>query len=299
MIGLILALLAAFFFATHNTFMRRGMYRSGESFSPVPISTFTGTVIFAFPLFILGEAEELTSLSWLGVSSLAGAGIIHFIIGRLLAYASFRLIGTNRAVPILTSNALLSVTLGIFLLGESVTPFLILAFLLIIGGVFIISGTNQAKTKKLDMPAGSLVKGLAAALGAAICWGTSPLLIKIGLQEVNSPLLAVFVSYSASAVVAAGLLFHRKNNEKLRQLSRTALIPMVIAAVAVSAAQISRYIALDYSPINVVAPIISTNALFIFPLSFLINREIEAFGPRVIAGAIAVVAGIFLMFWVA
>jgi drug/metabolite transporter (DMT)-like permease len=48
-----------------------------------------------------------------------------------------------------------------------------------------------------------------------------------------------------------------------------------------------------------VSPLISTSALFVFPLSFLINRKIETFHPRVIAGAMAVVIGIFLMFRVA
>lgn len=298
-IGLVMALLAAVGFAAHNTFMRKGIHRSGEAFSPIPISTFMGTVLFTLPLFILGETGKLTSLSWVGVGSLAGAGVIHFVIGRILAYTSFQFIGVNRAAPIITCNTAIAALLGIFLLGEELTPLLILAFLLIIAGVFVISTANPSKTGKLDMPKGSLAKGVFAALGTAICWGTSPLLIKIGLAEANSPLLAVFVSYLASAVVAASLLFNPRNNKKLRRLDRTSLIPIIIAAVAVTVAQILRYTALDYSPISIVAPIMSIHVLFAFPLSFFINREIEAFGSRVIGGAITVVIGVFLMFWAA
>lgn len=149
------------------------------------------------------------------------------------------------------------------------------------------------------MPEGSLVKGLFAALVAALCWGVSPVLIKVGLREVNSPLAATFVSYAAASVVTGILLIHPSNNEKLRRLNRTSLIPIIIAAITVAIAQIVRYTALDYSPISLVEPLVGTNGLFIFPLSFLINRRIEAFNLRIIMGALIVVFGVSLIFWVA
>ena len=81
-------------------------------------------------------------------------------------------------------------------------------------------------------------------------------------------------------------------------MSRSSLIPIIIAAVATTIAQALRYIALDYTPISMVTPIIGTSTLFVFPLSFIINRQIEAFNLRIIMGGIATVAGVFLMFWI-
>ncbi len=300
MIGLVLALLSGFSFSISNIFVRKGVYRSGEAFSLIPIFAFMGTVFFGLPLFISGEVERLVSLSWLGVSALAGAGVIHFILGRMSAYTGIRLIGANRAVPIFSGSILIAVLLGIFLLGEPLTISLVLAVLLIVGGIILIGITGGSETGKSGMPGGSLVKGVLAALGAALCWGVSPMLVKIGLKEVGSPLLAAFVSYTAASVVIGVSLFHPRNNEKLRRLSRASLIPIIIAAITVSVAQILRYTALDYSPVSIVEPLAgSANNLLIFPLSFLINREIEAFSLRIILGAIAVVVGVFLMFWVA
>jgi uncharacterized membrane protein len=139
-----------------------------------------------------------------------------------------------------------------------------------------------------------------AALAAALFWGVSPILIKIGLKEVESPLLATFVSYVASSIVIGVSLFYPKNSEKLRRLTRPAIIPIIIGAVSVSAAQILRYIALNYSRVSLVEPLIySMTSLFIFPLSFLINRQIETFNLRIIMGAITIVVGVCLIFWVA
>jgi len=299
-IGLILALLSGFSFSLSNIFIRKGVHPSGEAFSLIPIFAFLGTVFFGIPLLISGEVEQLASLSWLGVSALAGAGILHFILGRISAYTGIRLIGANRTVPILTCSILIAALLGIFLLGEPLTISLVLAVLLVVGGIILISTRGNSKTEQSGMPRGFLVKGVLAALGGAICWGISPTLVKVGLKEVGSPLLATFVSYAASSIVIGVSLFSPRNSEKLRRLTRPAVIPIIIAAVAVSVAQILRYWALNYSHVSLVEPLIgSMNSLFIFPLSFLINRQIEAFNLRIIMGAIAVVVGVSLIFWVA
>jgi len=299
-IGLILALFSGFSFSLSNIFVRKGMHWSGEAFSIIPIFAFLGTLFFGVPLLISGEAEQLASLSWLGVSALAGAGILHFILGRISAYTGIRLIGANRTVPILTCSILIAALLGIFLLGEPLTISLVLAVLLVVGGIILISTRGNSKTEQSGMPRGFLVKGILAALGGAICWGISPTLVKVGLKEVGSPLLATFVSYAASSIVIGVSLFFPRNSEKLRRLTRPAIIPIIIGAVAVSVAQILRYWALNYSHVSLVEPLIgSMNSLFIFPLSFLINRQIEAFNLRIIMGAIAVVVGVSLIFWVA
>lgn len=300
MIGLVLALLSGFSFSLSNIFIRKAMHRSGEAFSLIPIFAFMGTVFLGLPLFISGEVKQLVSLSWLGAGALAGAGILHFILGRISAYTGIRLIGANRAVPIFSGSMLFAALLGVFLLGEPLTVNLILAVLFIVGGVILISTTGNSKTEQSGILGGFLVKGVLAALAAALFWGVSPTLVKVGLKEVNSPLLATFVSYAASSIVIGFSLFHPGNSEKLRRLTRPAIIPIIISAVAVAVAQIFRYWALNYSHVSLVEPLIgSMNSLFVFPLSFLINRQIEVFNLRIIMGVIVLVMGVFLIFWVA
>lgn len=297
MIGLLLALFSALSFAFANIYIRKGMYRSGESFSGVVISLFLGTLIFGLWVFVSGKPIQLASLSWLGVGSLAVAGIVHFLMGRLFSYIGIRLIGSNRAIPVQTGYILIAALLGTILFGEPVTISLVLALLLVSGGIITISQTGKSGEGGLALPKGALAKGILAALGAAVCWGVSPVLIKFGLNELGSAALATFISGVAATVVIGVTLFRPENTEKLRRLDRVSLGALVLAAIATTIAQVARYLALDYGSVGTVVPLTGIYALFIYPLSFLINRQIEDFSLRVIIGGIAVVAGVLLIFW--
>ncbi len=296
MIGLVLALAAGFIYISSVTFVRKGVHRSGESYSPVPIALFVGTVVIGLVVLISDGFGQLASLSWLALAALVGAGVIHFILGRMLGYIGLRLIGANRTVPISASTVLIAVLLGVFLLGEPMTTALALAILLIMGGIILIGISGSAGTDKSDMPQGSMVKGVLVSLAAALCWGVTPILIKIGLREIGSPLLGAFVSYVAASIIIGVSLLFPVNNRKLRRLTRASLVPFLISAFATTAAQTLRFSAINYSPVSLVVPVLWANSLFIFPLSFLVNRKIEAFNPRIIIGAVAIVAGIFMIF---
>lgn len=297
MIGLVLALLAGVCLAASFVFLRRGVHRSGEISSSIPIFSFVGLVIFGLPVIISGELTQLTSLSCLGIVSLAGAGVVHFILGRISGFTSVRLIGANRAVPIYTCNILIAVMLGILLLGEPLTITLVAAVILIFGGIVLISTRGGSDKQNQSTSEDSLVMGVVTALGAALCWGISPFLVKIGLREVDSPVLGAFISYAASSVIIGIWLSYPKNSEKLRRVDRSSLTPIVISAAAMALAHLLRYTSLHFSALTLVSPLFSTQALFVFPLSFLINREIETFSPRIVMGAIAAVTGVFLIFW--
>lgn len=297
MIGLVLALLTGLCLAASFVLLRRGVHRSGEIASTIPIFSFVGLIIFGLPVLISGEIAQLTSLTRLGLTSLAGAGLAHFIFGRILGFTSVRLIGANRAVPIYTGNVIVAILLGILFLGEALTVPRLAAIILIFGGIVLISTRGGSENQQQGVPGNSLAIGVITALGAALFWGVSPFLVKIGLREVSSPILAAFISYAASSVIMGLWLLPPENSAKLRHVNRSSLPTIIIAAIAMAVAHLLRYTALHYSALTVVQPLFATQGLFVFPLSFLVNREIENFSPRVILGAVAVVIGICLIFW--
>jgi uncharacterized membrane protein len=188
--------------------------------------------------------------------------------------------------------------LGILFLGEPLTIPLLIAVVLIFGGIVLIGTRGGSEKRNKSTSEDSLSLGVLAALGAALFWGISPFLVKIGLREVDSPVLAAFVSYAAASVIIGIWLLHPKNSEKLRRIDRSSLTPIIISAVTMALAHLLRYTALHYGALTAVQPLTSTQGLFVFPLSFLINRQIEAFSMRIILGAISVVMGVFLIFWV-
>ncbi len=231
--GLLLALVSAFSFACVNILIRRGMLRTGESYTGVVISLFVGTLIFGLWVYFSGLRVEMESLSWLGVGSLALAGIVHFVMGRSFAFNAIRLMGSSRAVPVVSSHILIAALLGTAFLGEPVTLPLVLALILVVGGIVILS--RQAGGRGADTPTlseHSRGRGMAFALGTVVCWGVSPVLIKFGLQELGSAALATFVSGLAATVVIGLTLFLPENRYRMRRLDRIALATFVLAALA-------------------------------------------------------------------
>ncbi len=289
-IGLIFALLAAASFGGANVFIRKGTFQTGESFTAVVIATVVGMLFFSLVLVFTAEWEKLWSLSWEGLIRLASGGIIHLVLGRLLSYQCIRLIGANKASAILRTSLLYSVILGIVILKEPLTIFLVFGVLSIATGVTLVSMEKGSEVTKMHG------RGILAGLAGAFFWGISGVLIKPAIAEIGSPYAAAFVSSIAASLVMAGFLFGKGQREQFVQLRRQSLIPIVIGGIFTTVAQLFRYLALGYSPVSMVEPLIGTTGLFTFFLSFLLNRNIEVFTWKIFVGIAVIVAGAFLFF---
>jgi drug/metabolite transporter (DMT)-like permease len=250
-------------------------------------------------LAISGNTGQLTTVYWQALAALAGAGALVFILGRYLFYYSLKLIGANRSGPLLSSSTLVGVLFGVTLMDEPFTWGLAVGFSSIIIGVVLVStesggnGVSDIATTKGDM-----IKGVATGLLAGICYGSGPVLAKIAIDEGNSPFTAIFISYSTALllIVIPRLLFH--NVGELTTFYKKAIVSISLGSISISVAQLCMYLAVYYVPVSVASPLSSTNNLFIIILSFIINRKIELFTWKIIAGAILVVSGVFLIFQV-
>jgi uncharacterized membrane protein len=141
------------------------------------------------------------------------------------------------------------------------------------------------------------MKGILLALAAALCWGTTPVLIKPGVEQIGSSIAGAFISYCAAAVVMLGLLMRRSLRQQVTQLNLVkSLTPMVVAGLFTSTGQLLYYTALGKSPASVVTPLLSIQVIFIFFLSLLVNRRTEIFSWKVALGMAATLAGAFLLF---
>ena len=117
------------------------------------------------------------------------------------------------------------------------------------------------------------------------------------MEYVGSPHVGAFISYCSATIFQLLLLLRHQHRDQLFHLSFSeALLPLLIGGIFASAGQLFRYLALAYSPASQVTPIICTSAIFIICLSFLLNRRIEVFTPRVLIGMAAAVIGTFLLF---
>jgi drug/metabolite transporter (DMT)-like permease len=299
MIGQFLALLTAVYISGSSVFIRKAVFRIGEPNAAFYISVFVGMIISSLALAFSGDMVLLTTLSGRAWASLVGAGILGVVMGRWLLYGSLRLIGANLASPLLNTSTVVAVILGVALMGESVTLGKISGIVLIVIGVVLIS-TEGGHTGELSrsITGRDMVKGIAFALSAGICWGISPVLAKTAIDEGNSPIMVVFIVHATASVLVLAILLRHGERRKLSKVDRVAFAPVLFSSILAAMAHFFRYWALDYSPVSVVQPLQSTSTLFVILLSFVINRRIELFTWKIMAGAILVVSGVFIIFQV-
>ena len=289
-IGLIFALLAAVSFSGHLVFVRKGVFQTGESFTAILITVFLGTLFFALLLIFSSGWDKLWTLSRYGLALLGIAGVLNLVVGRLLSYSSIRLLGANKATALVSTATFYPVIFGVLWLNETLTIYLGIGVVCIVGGVILISIRREAEVSKIR--SGGVLIGLISAL----CIGMSSVLIKAALMEVDSPSTAVFISFMTASLAIGFLLFRKEQRAQLTQLRRSALIPLMIGGVFSAIGQLLRFSALNYSPVSIVTPLTSIAVLFVFFFSFLLNRNIEVFTWKVFIGMVAIVAGVFLLF---
>jgi drug/metabolite transporter (DMT)-like permease len=296
--GLILALISALSFSAGIVVVRKAAAAAGESFSVTAVSVLIGIPFFGLAVTLAGDWDKVLMVSWQAAALLASAGVIHFIFGRLLGYNSYRLIGANKATVFVQTNRFYTLFFSFLFLGENITFFIIGGVLCMFAGTALTSaekrtvGTHREK-KFLSVE----MKGILLALAAALCWGITPVLIKPGVEQIGSSIAGAFISYCAAAVVMLGLLMRQPLRVQLTRLSMVkSILPMAMAGLFTATGQLLYYTALGKSPASVVTPLISTQVIFIFFLSLLVNRKAEIFSWKVALGMAATLAGTFLLF---
>jgi drug/metabolite transporter (DMT)-like permease len=297
-IGLIIALISALSFSIGIVMVRRTAGEAGESFSVTALSIFIGIPFFAVALVISGEWNDLIHVSGKALGMLAAAGVIHFIIGRLLAYDSFRLIGANRSTPFIQTSPIYAIILSLVFLQEQPTGFIILGALFMLAGAYLITREKKSFSGEVKKKfTRDEVKGILLALGAAICWGVTPVLIKPAVTEIGSSAAGTFIAYATATVIIGLLLLKKPRLSNLKKLPfKKSLLPMCIAGLFTAFGQLMYFISLETSPANIIAPLMSIQILFIFFLSLLINRRMEIFSWKVVLGMLLTLVGTIFLF---
>ena len=279
------ALVNAFLFALHNILTKKALRYSNPA--TAVISSLMINVVFLWGVALL----------FVPLAPLASASILIFVavgffqpgLTRLLTYKGIDTLGVALTDPIRASTPLFSALMAIIFLGEQITPPIVIATFMIIGGITLLSW--RGGSMKL---AGSALY-LWYPIAASALAGASQTARKFGLAAVPHPFLAAAVTASSSLIISLLTMRYVEKTQESWQMNRQCFWWFLASGIVVSFAMVCIYYALDLGKVSVVIPIASTGPLFSLILTALFLRDVERVTLRIVISAWLIVSGVILI----
>jgi drug/metabolite transporter (DMT)-like permease len=306
-----LALLSAATFAFNNASLRRGVL-TGSVWQAMAITVPIGLPVFLIAALVSGTLGSITGFSLHSVLILGSAGVLHFIWGRYCNYRATSAIGTNLTAPLQQVNLVISLVLAIIVLGETLTPLRVLGIILVLAGPYFAmrsdkkpitktiveeaAAASEVDPETANKPAPFVPKyaeGIIFSLLSATGYGSSPILIRLGLEGrgLSYSVVAGLVAYLASTAVFALFLFWPGRIREAFSVKWESAKWFTLSGVLVSLSQLFLFMAQSIAPVAVTAPISRLSILFRLYFSRLLNPHHEIFGGQMIVGTVISLLG--------
>jgi drug/metabolite transporter (DMT)-like permease len=312
-LGGIIAIFSAITFAWNNASVRRGVL-TGSVLQAMAITVPLGVPMFFLVALLTGCLPLVLTFSWHALAALSAAGILHFVWGRYCNYRATRAIGTNLVAPVQQFNLLVTLSLAVWLLGETLTPLKIIGIALILLGPTLTMPSRKKKPDKaINVPGREVspekitaidaekpvnfqpryAEGYLFSLLSATGYGLSPILVRVGLghKGIAASLAGGLVAYSAATVVILLVLLWPGRMREALSVKRESAKWFTISGILVFISQMFLYMAMSIAPVTVVSPINRMSILFRLYFSRLLNPEHEVFSGRVFVATVVSLTG--------
>src|SRR5487761_117982 len=288
-VGLALALTSSICFAANRSFVSKPLLKTG-ALVPTYISLVVGVIITGIASVIFGQESGLLVVTILVAVIFVIVGIFHFGIARQLSFVAIKNIGANQSAPLISTQVIYSLLFAVAILGETVNLDLMAGVGLILFGVLTLERGSGAARR-----GGNTKIGYLAALTTAVIYGLTPILIRYGNSIFHYFITATFIAY-VGAIIAFSLFIRPTSIVSgFKVIPRSVSISYVVAGGFAATAQLCRFGALTFSPVVIVAPILSAHPIFTILFTRKLAKEYEVFGVRLILSIALVIAGALLV----
>lgn len=285
MIGVLITLLSATTFGINHAMVRRGVI-SGTATQAVAISMPVGLAFFAVVALLTGQLGMVAQFSPFALLMLAAAGIVHFVFGRYCAYRAIAAMGVNLATPATQWSLLVSLVLAMSFLGEKLDAVKLAGIGLIVLGPALLAARFRRRSATPAAVSSTfkprLVEGYTFALLACLGWGSSPVLVRAGLEGPGQALAGGVVSYAAATVVVALLMLVPGPRRDVASMNARSLRWFTGTSIMTAISQMLLYLAMAIAPVIVVQPLLRFQTLASTIAGWYLNRQHESFDRGVL-----------------
>lgn len=223
------------------------------------------------------------------------AGLIHFFLGWTLLTISQNKVGAARTGALVGATPLFATLVAALAFDEFLSLPVLVGVVTVVAGVYFVSVAGKNETNPIRFSWRDSIFGL----GVALCFSISPIFIRGGLDQMDSPLLGVTIGMALSAIAYGIILLLRREQLNLNQIPRESLYYQLAAGLFVGSSTWIRWLALSLAPVAVVLALGRLNVPIVIILSiFLVGQKEERVTGRVWLGATLVVAGSLLLIFV-
>ena len=293
--GEVYAIICAFLWALSSTIVKSQVHKVPIVLLNV-VRTVPAVLIYWGFLLATGRMGEPFALPLRSWAFLAGSTLIGLAIGDLLYFQSMKYIGLGRALPLSNVYPFFTLLLAFVLLDEKIGWTVAGGAALIVSGAYLLAFPKGAKGIKGDEEGHDLdLRGVALALGAAVCWGVSTVLLRLGLENVPVPVANV-IRLSLLALILIGVaarqgqliqipaLFRRENLRTLGIIFSAGILGMTLGTLTFLAA-VQKAGAARTSILTAAMP------LFGVPFSLILGERLTA---RTVVGTVLTIGGVWL-----
>jgi uncharacterized membrane protein len=279
--GILFALIAMVLWGFEELFLKEVIGRL-KAFTTLFINTITGLVVILV-VTIVFFADEITLIT---NTHLILAFLTAFLafLGWVFFYKALERQELSLIASLDEAWIIIAILIGIFFLGETLGTFHILAVIAVLAGAFIIS-VDLSKLKHVRFISGSGYEAL-----SILFVGISIPLEKVVITNIGE---ANSILYLELLFIPLLLLWMIVGQEKFIRPTKKLFKIAVASGIFDSISIIFFILALAYSDISVVAPIVASSVVVAIVLARIYLKEKMA--PKEIFGAILILAGVLTL----
>lgn len=272
--------LAAFAFAIANVTVRHGM-RYSTPLTATFVSLIIHTIVLWSALFL---TRGIPSVKLLAIGAICLTGVVQPAM-RIFQYKGMDKIGASRAVTLRNTYPLLTIFIGITLLGEQLTLLGAFGAALVVVGIFLSSWKLDQQFKDFRW-----LHAIYPLITSTITAFVHPLR-RYALLLSNEPLFFAALVGPISLAAFAVYYWSPASAEKL-VWDRRSLIPFLVSGTGETLAVLFLLLAYANGSVVIVAPISSTVPVWTMLLAAVFLRDVEQFTRASITGSVLVVIGV-------
>lgn len=240
-------------------------------------------VVLLVRIVLLGDFGLLFSAPLPAVVIFGVTTLFHFVGGWTLLALSQQTIGVARTGALVSSAPIIGTLVAAVALDEPLTVAIAGGVLLAVVGVALISLSGRVSgTDEWRRPW--------FGLAVAMIWGSTPLLIRLGLERFDQPVAGLTIGLASSVVVYALLL--TVTGRWKGPVSATAVRWIAFGGFCGAIAVSSQWLSFDLTTIAIAITIQQLSVLFVIALVPIMFRQpFERMNPRFFAGAVLVLMG--------